>query len=258
MLHFVENLGQRAGALPRAGLAAMLALAVCCGPALADEPPPTPEDQARALADEVLRRSGSPGTEGLNSWTKSVIGRALERADEAASETAPANATPSPLLPVERHAATAAAGPGPAGRANTGEVLVFLSLAVPPASWVQWAREAARTDVPLVLRGAAREGLKATVAEIGKRLDGHAAGVAIDPRLFRLFGVERVPAVVVVPGGVPPCASRGCAGDPAPPHDRITGNISLAAALEAVADEGTVGRNVARRDLQRLKGDNQP
>ena len=254
MLHLVERLGQRAGALARDGLAGLLALAVCCGPALADEAPHSPEDQARNLADEVLRRAGSPGPDSLGDWTKSVIGRALERAGEAASETAGGTgSSPSPL-PAERHAAPT--GASLAGRANAGEVLVFLSLTVPPASWAQWAREAALTDVPLLLRGVAPDGFRATVTEIGTRLGGHAAGVAIDPRLFRLFGVERVPVVVVVPGGVAACASRGCADDAPPPFDRVTGNVGLLAALEAVAEEGRDGREVARRLVNRLTAEN--
>ena len=80
------------------------------------------------------------------------------------------------------------------------------------------------------------------------------AGVAIDPRLFQLFGIARVPAVVVVPGGVPPCRSRGCADDDPPPFDRVTGNLSLAAALEAVAAEGGVARATARQHLATLRG----
>ena len=254
MLHLVESLGRRAGALARYGLGLLLVPAVCCGPAFAGDPPPSPEDQARTLADEVLRRTGSPGREGLGDWTKSALGRALERAGEAASATAGASGTSPAPLPAERHAAAAATGL--AGRANAGEVLVFLSLAVPPASWAQWAREAARTDVPLLLRGVAPDGWKATVADIGDRLGGHDAGVAIDPRLFRLFAVERVPAVVVVPGGVPPCASRGCADEAPPPFDRVTGNVGLVAALEAVAAEGDAGWNVARARLERLRGEN--
>ena len=258
MLHLVESLGRHTGALARdglarGGLAATLVLAVCCGPAVAGDPPPSPEDQARSVTDEVLRRAGSSGPEGLGDWTRSVIGRALERAGEAASETAGHEPHPPPL-PAERHAATAAASL--AGRANTGEVLVFLSLAVPAASWAQWAREAVRTDVPLLLRGVAPDGFRATVTEIGDRLGGHAAGVAIDPRPFRLFGVERVPAVVVVPGGVAPCASRSCANEAPQPFDRVSGNVGLAAALEAVAEEGDAGREVARARLERLRGEN--
>ena len=236
-------------------LAGALLLAACCGPAVASD-----EDAAaRALTEEVLRKAGSAGAESLGDWTRSVIERALERAGKTASET---TRTPpsengarvsAPPLPAERHASGLASGL--AGRSNTAEVLIFMSLSVPSASWSQWAGEAAATGAPLVLRGVAAEGMRATVKAVGSRLGGHDAGVAIDPRLFRLFAIERVPAVVVVPGGVPACASRGCTDDPAPAHDRVSGNIGLAAALEAVAAEGKTGRETARRKLARLTGE---
>ena len=223
-------------------LACALSLAAGGGPALADGPAPSPEDRARELAAEVRREAGDGG---LGEWTRSVIDRALERAGRAAPEAGESgtHASPAPL-PAERHAAGFRAA-----RPNTAETLVFMSLAVPEAAWRQWARDAAAAGAPLVLRGVGTGGLRAFVQRVGERLGGARAGVAIDPRLFRLFGIERVPAVVVAPGGVPPCASRGCAEDPAPPHDRIAGNIGLAAALEAIADEGAVARDAARRTL---------
>ena len=236
-------------------LAAALCLAGCCRPALAQqssprETPPPPEATARNLAAEVLRKAGGTGDEDLGAWTRSVIDRALGRAGEAARQTVPGSpGSPAAPLPAERHAGSLAEG-----RPNTAEILLFTSLSVPAASWRQLARDAARNGAPLVLRGVGEGGLRTTVKRIGDRLGGAEAGVAIDPRLFRLFGIERVPAVVVVPGGVPPCASRGCSDDPVPPHDRVTGNIGLAAALEAIAAEGSVGRDVARRHLERLRG----
>ena len=234
-------------------LAAASFLAGCCTPASAQDIPP-PEASARDLAAEVLRKTGDGD---LGAWTRSILDRALQRAGEAARQTAPgASRQTARPLPAERHAGGIVNGG--AGRSGTTEILIFTSLSVPAASWRQWAHDAARADAPLVLRGVSGDGLRATVRRIGDRLGGAEAGVAIDPRLFRLFGVERVPAVVVVPGGVPPCRSRGCAGDPAPPHDRVSGNIGLAAALEAVADEGAVGRDVARRHLGRLWGEDRP
>ena len=221
-------------------------VAACCAPVHAQETP-SPETSARDLAAQVLREAGGAG---LGEWTRDVIGRALERTGEA-SKAVPSGA-PAPL-PAERHAAPMAAGL--AGRGGTAEILLFTSLSVPAASWRQWARDAARIGAPLVLRGVAQSSLRATVGRIGDRLGGHDAGVAIDPRLFRLFGVTRVPAVIVVPGGVPPCRSRGCSGDAAPAHDVVTGNIGLAAALEAVATEGGAGREVARRHLELLRGE---
>ena len=231
-------------------LAAALFLAGCCRPAMAQETP-SPEASARDLAAEVLRKAGDGD---LGTWTRSVIDRALGRAGEAARQTVPGSSgeTPAPL-PAERHAPSLAAG-----RANTPEILLFTSLSVPAASWRQWARDAARIGAPLVMRGVAEGSLRATVKRIGGRLGGAEAGVAIDPRLFRLFGVTRVPAVVVVPGGVPACRSRGCSDDPAPPHDRVTGNIGLAAALEAIAAEGSAARDAARRHLARLRGEELP
>ncbi len=271
-----HSAGQRAGALARDGRRAWRArvsgiaatLALCAGPVTSQDPPPAAEDRARAtvetgrvprdaiadaraLADEALAGTGeSPGAAELNAWARSVIDGALERAG-AASETSGMSATvEADPLPAGRHAAQVASGP--TVRRGTAEVLVFMSLAVPQASWTQWAAQAARTGAPLVLRGVAPEGLRATAIRVGRRLGGHEAGVAIDPRLFRLFGIERVPAVVAVPGGVPACVSRGCADDAPPPFDAVSGNIGLAAALEAIAAEGEDARETARRHLERL------
>lgn len=217
-------------------------------------------DDVNVLAAEARKNAATEAQENLGDWARSVIGNALERAGGMARKTAPgsplpAGSRPSPLA-AERKAGIVTKGL--AGRKGSAEVLVFMSLSVLRRSWEEWAEEAARAGVPLVLRGVLPEengnrgSLKETVREVGKRLDGHAVGVAVDPRLFRLFGVERVPAVVVVPGGVPACASRGCSEDPPPPHDLVGGNIGLAAALKAVAAEGEPGKETARLFLKTL------
>ena len=236
-----------------AALAGAVVLAGCCASARADGPSLPAEDAARDLAAQVLREAGGNG---LGEWTRSVVERALKRAGTAAAGAAGGAASgvetgsaPAPLA-AERHAPALAAA-----RPNTAEVLLFTSLSVPAASWRQSARDAARIGAPLVLRGVAQEGLRATVKAVGARLGGADVGVAIDPRLFRLFDVSRVPAVAVVPGGVAPCRSPGCADDPAPPFDLVTGNIRLAAALEAIAAEGGPGRDVAKRHLAMLEGE---
>ena len=268
--------GQRAGTLARDGNRAWRArvlgiaatLALCANTVTPQDPPPAAEDRARAavetgrvprdaiadvraLADEALAGAGeSPGAGELEGWARSVISGALKRAG-AASETSGASPTgEAGPLPYGLHAARVASGP--AVRRGTAEVLVFMSLAVPQASWAQWAAQAARAGAPLVLRGVAPEGLRATAMKVGRRLGGNEGGVAIDPRLFRLFGIERVPAVVAVSGGVPACISRGCADDAPPPFDTVSGNIGLAAALEAIAAEGEAARETARRHLEHL------
>ena len=235
-------------------LSAALLLGACACPARANENPATvAEADASSLVEDVLRKAGG---DDLGTWTRSIMDRALERAGEAARRTGPGQAAP---LPAERHAAGISRGRA-AARDGAAEILVFTSLSVPAASWRQWAQDAAALGVPMVLRGVGAGGLLETAKRILARLGGHeagtrlgsGAGIVIDPRLFRLFDIERVPAVIVVPGGVAPCRSRGCTDDPAPPHDLVSGNIGLAAALEAVADEGAVGREAARRHLERL------
>ncbi len=202
-------------------------------------------DMARQLAEEVSAGAAGATLEGLR---KAVVERAVERAARGAG---PASDNAVPTSPVSRRHAGTVGSKG----AAAAEVLLFTSLAVPAASWRAAARDAARIGAPLVLRGVAEGNLPAMARRIAGRLGRAKTGVAIDPRLFRLFGIARVPAVVVVPGGVPPCRNRGCADDDPPPFDRVTGNLSLAAALESVAAEGSEGRAIAERHLATLRGE---
>ena len=236
-------------------LTTLLLVSACACPARADGSPAITGSgdtavSASRLVEEVLRKAGGEGEESLGVWTRSIMDRALERAGETTRHAVPGQTG---SLPAERHAVGLAAG-----RPASAEVLIFTSLSVPAASWRQWAHEAAATGTPLVLRGVSAGGLRETAKAVGVRLGGVDAAVAIDPRLFRLFVIERVPAVVVVPGGVPPCESRGCASDHAPPHDLVTGNIGLIAALAAIAAEGAVGREIAKASLARLREGSRP
>jgi len=228
------------------GPGAAVIACVCCvvsAPIAANE---TPEAAARALVEAVT--ATRPETEDLDAWSRTVLDRALGRAGAPPTE---AGATPAAPLPAERHAATVARSLAP--EAAGPAVLIFTSLALPEPSWRRWSLDAARAGAALVLRGVAPDGLAATVRRLKARLPEGGAGVAIDPALFRRFRIDAIPAVVVVPGGVAPCRRRGCAGDAPPPHDRIAGNIGLAAALEAIAAEGAVGRETAQHTLARLR-----
>ena len=223
---------------------------LACALLLTAWPAPVPaqesnEKAAREMVEGILRKTKKSPAGDLSAWSRSVIKRALRRAGENPSQT-------TIPLPAEGHAGRVA--DGLTTRPRGPEVIVFMSLAAPAASWREWSLEAARAGVPLVLRGIAPGGLKATVKRVGNYL-AEGAGAAIDPRLFRLFGITAVPAVAVVPGGVSPCASRGCAEDAAPPHDRVMGNIGLEAALRIIASEGGPGRAAARRHLAGLRGD---
>ena len=206
------------------------------------------EPDAGALVEAVLGASVSDTLAGeheaLAAWAQAVVEGALRNGPAAAG----------PLVAGEAVAPGFARGfSGHA--ANTAEVLVFISLSVPQRSWRQWSEQAARIGAPLLLRGVVEEGFAATVRAIHRR--GLTDGAAIDPRLFRLFRIGSVPAVAVVPGGVPACASPGCSADPPPPHDLVTGNTGLEGALEAIAAEGGPGRATAMRQLALLRGETQ-
>ena len=225
------------------------------------------EDEARALAEAVMDRSAesieAAQGQDLAAWAETVIGRALNEAGAAAGAGSVSVEAHAPAL--ARAAADSgppSAGPPradllPAGPSAGPEVIVFMSLAVPEPSWRQWSGEAARIGAPLVLRGVLADGFMATVGAIRARRAEVGAGAGIDPRPFRLFRIAHVPAVAVVPGGVPPCTTPGCSADPPPPHDLVTGNIGLEAALEAISREGGPGRHAARAELARLRGEDE-
>lgn len=223
-------------------LSCALLFAAWADPAFSED---SGEKAARELVEGVLRKTDEPPAVDLGSWSRSVLERALGRARKSAPET------PVPLSAEDQAGRLAGRLSGPP---RGPEVIVFMSLAAPPAVWREWSFEAARIGAPLVLRGVGPQGFGATVKRVGAHL-AEGAGAAIDPRLFRLFEVKAVPTVAVVPGGVPPCESRGCSADPAPPHDLVRGNIGLEAALRIVAGEGGPGRGTARRHLGKLRGE---
>ena len=229
------------------------------------------EASARTLLDAALRAAASERAaqleNDLDAWAQSVIEGALSKVPVDGGI---------PPVPAEEHAARVARAVSGAQTdsvpSGSTEVIVFTSLSVPESSWRQWSREAAKIGAPLVLRGVKAGGFAQTASEIRSRLHGFDGGefppgaglptaglpgsaAALDPRLFRLFRVAHVPAVAVVPGGVPPCESRGCSSDPVPPHDLVTGNVGLEAALEIIAREGGPGRATARRHLDALRGE---
>ena len=212
-----------------------------------------------ALVEAVLSESAS-GTdaeldEDLKAWARSVLGRAPGHDPAGGSPADGRMADDSAFVPGESVATDTGARPAISGVLHgeaIDEVIVFMSLSVPETSWRQWSAQAARIGAPIVLRGVVKEGFAATVRAIKARDPQDGAG--IDPRLFRLFRIGSVPAVAVVPGGVPACVSPGCSQDPPPPHDLVTGNIRLDGALEAIAREGGPGRDAARRHLAVLRG----
>ena len=198
------------------------------------------------MVEQVLRKAEKSPAGDLSAWSRSVIKRALERAGKNAAET------PDPL-PAEGQAGHLASSF--LARPHGPEVIVFMSLSAPAASWREWSREAARAGVPLVLRGLVPEGLQGH-SEAGRGVSCGRRRRCDRPAPVPPLRYHRDPRRRRGPGRGPalrePWLRRA---DAAPPHDRVMGNIGLEAALAIIAEEGGPGRATARRHLAKLRGD---
>ena len=75
--------------------------------------------------------------------------------------------------------------------------------------------------------------------------------IGIDPRLFRAFDVKTVPAFVVVSSDFDLCDGLDCRTRP-PPHDRMSGNVTVRYVLESFATGGGPGARIAGTALKQL------
>ena len=132
--------------------------------------------------------------------------------------------------------------------------IAFASTSMPPASLRAMIDDVARAGGVVVFRGLPQNSAKALttalskVAKPGEQLDG----VGIDPRLFRAFEIQAVPAYVVTSSDFDLCDGFDCVGL-LPPHDRMIGNVTAGYALETFARGGGPGALLAVQHLARLK-----
>lgn len=141
-------------------------------------------------------------------------------------------------------------------------VMLFVSFSMPEPSLKELVVDARAAGVPVVLQGFVDGSLEQTARRMAD-LIGHTGGpdaqaevlggVVIDPRAFRVFDVHHVPTFISTAHPLPDCDGLDCSAPP-PPHDRIAGNMSLAAALEALAREGTFAPSQANAARARLEG----
>ncbi|PKB25325.1 conjugal transfer pilus assembly protein TrbC [Novosphingobium kunmingense] len=140
------------------------------------------------------------------------------------------------------------------GMGQAPRFIAFASTSMPPAALRAMIDDVARAGGVVVFRGLPQNSAKALtaalakVAKPGEQLDG----VGIDPRLFRAFGIEAVPAYVVTSSDFDLCDGFDCVG-PLPPHDRMIGNVTAGYALETFARGGGPGALLATQHLARLE-----
>ncbi|MBB3862914.1 conjugal transfer pilus assembly protein TrbC [Novosphingobium hassiacum] len=132
--------------------------------------------------------------------------------------------------------------------------IAFASLSMPSEALKALVRDMGRAGGVTVLRGfpagdSAR--FKAMLAAIWQNEDAPQA-LGIDPRLFRAFHIEAAPSFVMVGSDFSPCDGFDCR-DVAPPHDRLTGNVTVGQVLETFRDGDGPGAALARLHLARLE-----
>ncbi len=120
---------------------------------------------------------------------------------------------------------------------KTEKAIVFVSFSMPELSLKQIIHDAARYQVPVVIRGLYQNSFRKTVEKMFEFVkENKKGGIAINPRWFKEYEIKAVPAVVVT-------REHG-------PTDVVYGNIPLKKALLLVADRGKLS-NVAQSILDR-------
>ncbi|TWI69297.1 type-F conjugative transfer system pilin assembly protein TrbC [Pseudoduganella lurida] len=127
---------------------------------------------------------------------------------------------------------------------------VFVSLSMPTASLVKLAAQAARLDVPLVLRGLVDHSLARTASRLADIIQAAPGSrFEIDPRAFRQLAITQVPAFALA-ASTPPC---GGTCTQRPEHRIVMGDVTLDYALERMARGDDVPAQSAKALLGRLK-----
>lgn len=132
------------------------------------------------------------------------------------------------------------------------QFIAFASLSMPPASLRQLVHDTAAAGGIVVFRGFPNNSMKAFTTRLGGLVDAQDfANVGIDPRLFRAFDVDVVPTYVAVSSDFDLCAGFDCRTR-VPPHDRMTGNVTVRYALSSFAEGEGPGARIAAVALSNM------
>ena len=197
---------------------------------------------ARARAEQLAREARTSAAD------------AQAHGKRFASE-APKSAWPDPAQAFDFDRMVADAGTmASEGMGEAPRFIAFASTSMPPAALRTMIDQVTRAGGVVVLRGLPQNSAKALTAALSKvaRPGEPLTSVGIDPRLFRAFGIEAVPTYVVAGSDFDLCDGFDCTTQ-VPPHDRMTGNVSAAHALETFARGGGPGALLAAQHLARLE-----
>lgn len=140
-------------------------------------------------------------------------------------------------------------------RGTAPQFMVFVSLSMPKDALQQIIAQTSAAGGFVVFRGFPGNSAKQFLAGMRKVItkDDQFAAIGVDPRLFRAFRIEAVPAYVAVSSDFSPCDGLACATTP-PPYDAMSGNVTVRYALETFAEDNGPGALVARTALANMRG----
>lgn len=156
--------------------------------------------------------------------------------------------------PIDFDEMVAGAKAGMAAPKGAPLFIAFASLSMPEEALSKMIEDTTRAGGVVVFRGFSSGDPQAFIMGIRNVVDqAGASNVAIDPRLFRSFQVDRVPTYVALSSDFEPCDQLDCIAPP-PPHDRISGNVSVAYVLETFVGSNGPGAPVAQLALSNMRG----
>lgn len=132
-------------------------------------------------------------------------------------------------------------------------ILIFVSFSMPTQSLEAYLRDAKKIHASVVIRGLIDNSFQKTyrvIADLVKTSGGD--GVELNPIWFKRFGVQVVPAIVVVPEGSPCFKNDTCKKES--DFDIMTGDITLSSALKIIRDRGRLTSDIAQAALSKLQG----
>lgn len=128
--------------------------------------------------------------------------------------------------------------------------VTFISLSMPDAALTSIIRDTKKAGGVVMVRGFYGGSYGAFANRVRELFEeGDEVGISIDPRYFQAVGVYTVPTYAVVMGE-PVCDGFVCERVPA---DTLSGNISVAAALQLLSDRGELAPLQAKAALVRLE-----
>lgn len=141
------------------------------------------------------------------------------------------------------------------GLASGPALMVFVSLSMPEPTLRKLLKQAARAQATLFIRGLVDNSIRTTVTRVQELIGQTPVAIQIDPQAFDRFGVERVPSFVLVRDGTRPasCASGVCA--PPQAFVKLTGDVSIDYALQAMQRGAPDQSRDATRFLRRLRAE---